>query len=198
MAQAAGAEAFDSGWILQQLARPLPADTPFLELRESELLEQPLRIQGTYRRPDPDTLVRQVRSPYVETTTLHAGRATIEREGRSPRSFSLSRAPELAGLQASFGALLAGDRAALEDGYAIGAWGGEDGWTMTMAPRSRALARRVQSITLFGAGDELRCIETLAVEDGLQRTLLGSAAQTAGDADVADGLLALCRGGAGG
>ena len=198
MAQAAGAEPFDSAWILRQLERPVPAATPFLELRDSELLEEPLRIEGEYRRPDEATLVREVRSPYAETTTLADGRATIEREGRSPRSFSLSRAPELAGLQASFGALLAGDHDALEGDYAIGAYGARDGWTMTMAPRDRALARRVQSISLFGAGDELRCIETLTADDEVQRTLLGSAAQAATDADAEDGFLALCRGGAGG
>ncbi|MGO1541889.1 MAG: LolA-related protein [Luteimonas sp.] len=198
MAQAGGAEPFDSAWILGQLERPVPAATPFLELRESDLLEAPLRIQGEYRRPDEGTLVREVHSPYAETTTLAEGRATIEREGRSPRSFSLSRAPELAGLQASFGALLAGDHAALEAAYAIGVYGAQDGWTMTMAPRDRALARRVQSISLFGAGDDLRCIETLTADDEVQRTLLGSAVQAASEDDAADGLLALCRGGAGG
>lgn len=197
-AQAAGAEPFDSGWILRQLERPVPAATPFVELRESELLDAPLRIVGEYRRPDEATLVREVRSPYAETTTLADGRATIEREGRAPRSFSLSRAPELAGLQASFGALLAGDHEALEAAYAIGAYGGEDGWTMTMAPRDRALARRVKSISLFGAGDELRCIETLTADDEVQRTLLGSAAEAAEGADAGDGFLALCRAGAGG
>ena len=197
-AQAAGAEPFDSGWILGQLEQPVPAATPFMELRESELLEAPMRISGEYRRPDADTLVRQVAAPYVETTTLRDGRATIEREGRSPRSFSLSRAPELAGLQASFGALLAGDHAALEQHYAIGAYGSADGWTMTMAPRSRGLARRVESISLFGAGGDLRCIETLTAEGEVQRTLLGDAALAAAEADAGDGFLALCRGGAGG
>lgn len=197
-AQATGAEPFDSGWILGQLKQPVPAATPFLELRESELLEAPMRISGEYRRPDELTLVRQVNAPYVETTTLKDGRATIEREGRSPRSFSLSRAPELAGLQASFGALLAGDRALLEQHYAIGAYGSADGWTMTMAPRSRDLARRVESISLFGAGDDLRCIETLTAQGEVQRTLLGGAARAAANADAGDGLLALCRGGAGG
>ena len=113
-AQETEAERFDSGWILARLKQPVPAATPFLELRESDLLDEPMRIRGEYRRPDEDTLVRQVTAPYVETTTLKDGRATIEREGRSPRSFSMSRAPELEGLQASFGALLAGDHAALE------------------------------------------------------------------------------------
>lgn len=197
-AQETEAERFDSGWILARLKQPVPAATPFLELRESDLLDEPMRISGEYRRPDEDTLVRQVTAPYVETTTLKDGRATIEREGRSPRSFSMSRAPELEGLQASFGALLAGDHAALEQHYAIGAWGTADGWTLTLAPRSRQLARRVESISLFGAGGDLRCIETVGAGGEVQRTLLGSAALAAADAQADDGFLALCRAGDGG
>lgn len=198
MAQAAGAEPFDSGWILRELARPAPAATPFMELRDSPLLAEPLRIEGEYRRPDAGTLVRAVRSPYAETTTLQKGRATIEREGRAPRSFALSRAPELAGLQDGFGALLAGDQAGLERHYAIGAWGDVGGWTMTLAPRDRALARRVRDVTLFGAGDELRCIETRAADGQVQRTLLGSAAEAAAGVDGSAGFERLCRAGSGG
>jgi hypothetical protein len=61
--------------------------------------------------------------PYVETTTITtdaagASQATVARAGKSPRTFALSRVPELARLQASFGALLAGDPVALEREYA--------------------------------------------------------------------------------
>lgn len=197
MAQAARAEPIDSGQVLRQLAQPAAARTPFVELRESELLDTPLKISGEYRRLEDNTLIREVVSPYAETTTLKDGRATVERAGRSLRSFSLSRAPELAGLQDTFGALLAGDRDALEENFAVGAWGAADGWTLTMAPRDRALARRVQGISLFGAGDELRCIETLGTDDSLQRTLLGSAAVAAADVDSAEDFERLCRASAG-
>ncbi|MGY0561537.1 LolA-related protein [Luteimonas sp. A277] len=197
MAQAVKADPIDSGQILRQMAQPTAAvSTPFVELRESELLDAPLKISGEYRRLEGNSLVREVRSPYAETTTLKDGRATVERAGRSPRSFSLARAPELAGLQDTFGALLAGDREVLEENFAVGAWGAVDGWTMTMAPRDRALARRVQGITLFGANDELRCIETLGTDDSLQRTLLGSAAVAAAEVDTAEGFERLCRSGA--
>lgn len=196
-AQAGDAEAVDSGWILRSLARPAPASTPFVELRESALLDAPLRVSGQYRRPDEDTLVRQVDAPYAETTTIRGGRATVEREGRPPRSFSLSRAPELAGLQASFGALLAGDHAALERHYAIRTAGEPGGWVMTMAPRDAALARRVRDIVLYGRNDELHCIQTRSAGDEVQRTLLGSAAQAAPDAADAQAVQALCHGGAG-
>ena len=46
----------------------------------SALLKAPLRIEGEYQRPDGDTLVRQVRAPYAETTTLRQGEATIASE----------------------------------------------------------------------------------------------------------------------
>src|SRR3546814_348246 len=73
--------------------------TNFVELRASRLLKEPLRLSGEYQRPDEDTLVRQVRVPYVETTTITtdatgAGHATVAREGKSPRSFALSRSEE--------------------------------------------------------------------------------------------------------
>lgn len=197
-AQAADAEAFGNAWILERLSRPAPVSTPFVELRDSPLLEQPLRISGEYARPDENTLVREVRAPYAETTTLQGGRATIAREGRSPRRFSLSRAPELAGLQASFGALLAGDHAALERHYQVATDGAPARWTMTLVPRERALAERVRDIVLHGAQDELRCIETRSAGDEVQRTLLGSAAGAAAQADDADAFERLCRGGAGG
>lgn len=193
----AAAQAADAGWILQKLARPAPTRTDFVELRGSKLLKQPLRLSGVYSRPDADTLVREVRAPYAETTTIRAGEATIARAGKSPRRFSLSRAPELAGLQASFGALLSGDRAALEKFYRIAAQGTRQRWTMILAPKDAALAAKVRDVALYGRGAELRCIETRAADSGeTQRTLLAGAARAAQGATTADALQALCRGGA--
>src|SRR5690606_9214635 len=116
--------------------------TPFVELRTSAVLKRPLRLSGEYRHPAPDTLVREVREPYAETTTIRNGQATIAREGRSPRSFALSRVPELAALQGSFGALLAGDRDALETLFALEAAGDAAGWTLTLRPRQAQTAER--------------------------------------------------------
>jgi len=192
---AATPDTVDSGWILARLAHPAPMQTPFVELRDSSLLKAPLRISGEYRRPDVATLVREVRSPYAETTTIREGQATIVRGQRS-RSFSLARVPELAGLQASFGALLAGDRATLERNYRIDATGTRQRWTLTLVPRDAALAAKLRDIVLHGRGAELRCFETEPAHGGdTQRTLLASAARAADG--VADGkaLAALCTAG---
>ena len=190
---ASAAQGVAADWILSALARPAPVRTDFVELRGSPLLKAPLRLSGEYRRPDADTLVREVRSPYRETTTLRAGEATIARDGKAPRTFSLSRVPELAGLQSSFGALLAGDRVGIERSYAVTAAGTRERWTLTLAPKDKALATRVRDIVLYGQGAELRCIETRPAKGDLQRTLLASAALAAKPGSDAKTLEALCR-----
>lgn len=190
---ASAAQGVAADWILSALARPAPVRTDFVELRGSPLLKAPLRLSGEYRRPDADTLVREVRSPYRETTTLRAGEATIARDGKAPRTFSLSRVPELAGLQSSFGALLAGDRIGIERSYAVTAAGSRERWTLTLAPKDKALATRVRDIVLYGQGAELRCIETRPAKGDLQRTLLASAALAAKPGSDAKTLEALCR-----
>jgi hypothetical protein len=174
--------------------------TAFVELRGSPMLKAPLRISGEYRRAQDGTLVREVRAPYTETTTITAGAANggevvVARAGKPPRRFALARAPELVALHASFGALLSGDREALERHYRIDAGGRRERWTLTLVPKQAGLAKQVEAITLHGRGAELRCIETRRPEQPVQRTLLAGAAHEAGAAIDAGALAALCHGG---
>ena len=185
--------AVDAGWILARMARPVPSRTPFLELRGSPLLEAPMRVTGEYRRPAADVLVREVSAPHPEATTLRDGAIEIKRNGKV-RRFALSRAPELAGLQAGFGALLAGDRDTLEQHYALAAKGTRKDWVLTLSPTDAALAAKLRRIVLHGQGAEVRCIETQPVNGDLQRTLLAGTAVAAADVADAGALAALCRG----
>lgn len=186
----------DSDWILSRLAKPAPARTSFVELRGSKLLKKPLRLQGEYLRPDADTLVRQVTAPYAETTTIRAGEVEIARAGRAPRHFSLARVPEMAALQSSFGALLTGDRQLLEQHYQLDTQGTRQRWTMTLIPRDEAVQQKLQAVTLYGRGAELRCIEAQPVGAEAQRTLLAGAARAAAGVNAAGALATLCYGGA--
>lgn len=189
--------AVDSDWILSKLARPAPMHTMFVELRDSKLLKAPLRIEGEYRRPDNDTLVREVRAPYAETTTIRSGTVSIQRAGKSARTFSLSRVPELGGLQASFGALLSGDRSLLQQHYRLTSSGTHQHWTLLLAPKDTRFAAKVRDITLYGRGTELRCIETASTGTGdVQRTLLAGAAHDATSAMTGEALAVLCHNGA--
>jgi len=167
--------------------------TAFVEVRGSALLKAPLRIAGVYGRPDAATLVRDVQSPYRETTTIRAGEATIARAGKAPRRFPLSRAPELAALQASFGALLAGDRAALARHWRIATSGPRERWRMTLQPKDAGAVGALREVVLHGRGAELRCIESRLAKGDVQRTLLASAARDAGPALDGEALAALCQ-----
>lgn len=170
-----------------------------MELRGSPLLKEPLRISGEYQRPSEGVLVREVNAPYAETTTITDSEVTIARAGKRPRTFALSRAPELAGLQASFGALLTGDRTQLEQHYRVTSSGSRGNWTMTLKPRQAELAAKLERVALYGRGAELRCIETVPAGKGeLQRTLMAGAARSASDIRDPAALTALCRGQSGG
>lgn len=183
----------DAGWILAKLQRPTPSSTSFVELHDSPLLRAPLRLSGEYRRPDADTLVREVHVPYLETTTIRASDVTIARAGKTPRTFSLARVPELASLQASFGALLSGDRRLLEQHYHLTSAGARNHWTLTLSPTDAALTTRVQQIVLYGRGAELRCIETQPAKGPVQRTLLAGAAHDATGVTDTAALATLCH-----
>lgn len=177
----------------------MPDRTAFVELRGSALLKAPLRIEGEYRRPREDVLVREVRAPYAETTTIDTGaaaRVTLVRAGKPPRTFALSRVPELASLQTSFGALLAGDRAAIERHYRLAADGTRQQWRLRLRPKDAALAATLREVVLYGRGAELRCIETLPLQGEPQRTLVAGAAQAAAGVQDSGALAALCRHGA--
>ncbi|KAF1685717.1 fatty acyl CoA synthetase [Pseudoxanthomonas broegbernensis] len=185
----------DVDWVLEAVARPAPSRTPFVELRDSPLLKQPLRLQGEYRREQDGRLVRRVESPYLETTTLTAGEAVIERAGRAPRRIALRQAPELAAVQAGFGALLAGDRELLQETYAVQAQGVRERWTLRLVPRDPRLAASLARIDLRGRGVELRCVESHPAKGEPQRTLMAGAAAAATGVDDASALAALCHDG---
>lgn len=193
-AQSTSKNSVDSGWILSKLAQPAPMRTSFVEVRSSRLLKNPLRLHGEYRRPDDKTMIRDVRAPYAETTTIRGDQATIARAGKSPRTFSMSRAPQLAGMQASFGALLSGDRKAIARDFNVTTEGTRAQWRMQMVPKQAGLKQHVRNIMLYGRGSELRCIETRATRgDDVQRTLLASAARSVSATTPSEKLVTLCQ-----
>lgn len=184
--------------LLAKLARPTPAETPFVELRGSVLLKQPQRLQGRLQQPDTDTLVREVMTPFHERTTIRAENVLIERydnDSSKPRTrkFSLRRAPELEGLLSSFTSLLRGDRALLEKNYTVQMDDGAS-WKLQLTPRDPRLLKRVSGITLRGRGNALECMQLNQPDGQRTLTLLGVAAVAAANVSDATALGALCEG----
>ncbi|MFC4726897.1 LolA-related protein [Coralloluteibacterium thermophilus] len=189
----ADAAALDA--LLADLARPPPSAVDFVEVRESALLDAPVRSTGRLEQPDADTLVRDVRTPQRERTVIRDGRVEMEREGRRVRRFSLDRAPELRGLLASFRGMLGGDSTLLTEHYRTALETADDGrWSLSLAPRDPRLAQHVRQIVLQGPKGDVACMHIEQTESGGSLTLLGRAAERAADIDDMDALRALCGG----
>jgi hypothetical protein len=189
--------ALDLEGLLQHLARPAPATTPFIEVHFSQMLARPLVISGKLEYLGPDGLARTVEQPYHERTEIHGDTVTVEREHDKPRQFSLKHAPELKSLLGSFAALLSGDRSALRAEFDLDLQGEGEAWTLALTPRDAHVRRRIQSITVIGEGDAPRCLNTREPGDTATVMLVGQATQTTLPAQPDRAWLdRQCRGGA--
>src|SRR3546814_10151110 len=100
--------------LIAGLGQPAPAHTAFAEARFLQVLERPLVVSGELAWLGGDKLQRRVDHPQQETATIADGEVTQQRAGKRPRHFSLKRAPQLQALLDSFGALISGDAARLQ------------------------------------------------------------------------------------
>jgi len=163
--------------LLQHLARPAPATTPFTEVHFSPLLSRPLIVSGELEYSGPDSLARTVEKPYSEHTEIKGDTVTVTRGSGKPRTFSLQRAPELKILLSSFTALLSGNRQQLEQSFTLTINGDEAHWSLGLSPRDSRISQRVTAITVDGAGGSPRCMTTRAPDGSVTIMLMEDAAK---------------------
>jgi hypothetical protein len=190
----AAAAAPDLDTLLQHLARPAPATTPFVEVHFSPLLSRPLIVSGELRYGGPDSLARTVEKPYSEHTEIHGDEVSVVRGDGKPRTFSLQRSPELKTLLTSFSALLGGNRQQLESSFTLAVGGDDAHWSLQLTPRDSRVSQRVAHITVSGEAASPRCMITTAPDGSVTVMLMEEAARTpvAPDIDRA-GLEKVCR-----
>jgi hypothetical protein len=170
------AAAPDARSLIAGLAREVPSTTVFVEARFSSMLREPLVVSGELWYGGPADLERRVTKPLRETTTVRGDSVRVEREGEAARTFGLKRSPQLAGYLAAFGALLAGDAAALEEAFVISVAGEDAAWTLVLTPRDERARRRIAAIEVRGGRSEPHCVATRDQEAGGSVLLLGAAA----------------------
>ena len=179
--------------LLARLARPAPATTAFVEVRYSRLLAEPLQVSGELAYRKEGELVRRVTRPFRETTTIRADQVVVDREGQKRRRFALSRAPELRGVLASFGALLAGDRATLERHFTPALTQAGTEWTLVLVPRDARSRKRLVDVTITGSAEQARCFSVNEVDGDASVMWVGPAPAGALPPERA-ALERLCRG----
>ena len=138
----------------------------FAEARFSALLLAPIVVSGELAYPAPSSLDRIVTAPYRERTSIRGDSVTVAREGERARTFALRRAPELRGLLTGFGALLAGDAAAIKNDFDVSVSGSAEAWRLELTPRDETVKGRLTSLVASGAGGDLRCLVVFNAREG--------------------------------
>ena len=162
--------------MLAKLARPAPATTPFVEVRYSKLLDQPIVVKGQLEYHEDGALVRAVNEPFRERTEIKGETVSIERVGKSPRRFSLKRAPQLRSMLAGFGAVLGGTRARLEQDFNLALKGDPAHWQLAMTPKLPSVGKYVRDISIQGRENEPQCVIVTQPDDEASVMLVGKAA----------------------
>jgi hypothetical protein len=181
--------------LIAALGQPAPARTAFAEARFMRVLDRPLVVSGELAWLGGDRLQRRVDHPQQETATIADGEVTQQRAGKSPRHFSLARAPQLQLLLDSFVALLSGDAGRLQQAFEISQAGdAATAWTLTLAPRDAKLAKTVASIAIDGVGRQSRCMRMQEADGDLAIDLLGALASKMPAQPTREALQALCQG----
>jgi hypothetical protein len=179
-----GSSALDADALLQHLARPAPATTPFVEVHFSPLLSRPLIVSGELEYDGPDALARTVEKPYSEHTEIHGDQVSVVRGNGKPRTFSLQRAPDLKLLLSSFSALLGGNRQQLEQGFSLSLSGDDTHWSLGLTPRDNRVSARVSRILVTGAAGSPRCMTTTSPDGSVTVMLMEEAAKTTVAPDI--------------
>lgn len=170
--------ALDVDTLLKSLAHPAPATTPFVEVRYSKLLEQPIVVKGQLEYHEDGTLVRAVNEPFKERTEIKGDAVSVDRVGRTPRKFSLKRAPELRTMLGGFAAVLGGGRGTLDEDFNLAATGETEQWKLALTPKSPQVGKYVRDIAIQGSQNEPRCIVVTQPDDESSVMLVGAAAET--------------------
>jgi hypothetical protein len=181
--------------LIAALGQPAPAHTAFAEARFLQVLARPLVVSGQLSWLGGDQLQRRVDHPQQETSTIANGEVTQQRVGKSPRHFSLKRAPQLQVLLDSFVALLSGDAGRLQQAFEIRQTGdAAAAWTLTLLPRDAKVAKTVASITIDGYAKESRCMHMQEADGDVAIDLLGALATKMPAQPTREALQALCQG----
>lgn len=165
--------------LVASLRREPPSQTAYAEVRFLHMLKRPLVLRGELGYGGPGKLSKRVDAPYRETMMIAGSDVRVQREGKSERSFSLDRAPELGALLSGFSALLGGDAVALNRDFSVEAVQRNADWRLTLKPRSPALAKQLAAMIVDGRGGEPRCFTLQEADGDASVMLLGELAKAA-------------------
>ncbi len=137
---------------LAAFAVPRDVVQPYTEQRMSGKLRSPLQLEGTIVFAGNGDLVKTVTAPFSETVTVADSLVRLQRPDQT-REFSLNKNKGLYELFSGLKAMLGGSEPKLTELFDVTVQNDGDRRVFLCKPRSRALGRQVELITIVVAGD---------------------------------------------
>lgn len=150
---------WQSGDLLELLARQKSGRANFVEKKYIGILDKPVESSGTLAFSAPDKLEKRTLKPRPELLRLDGDKLYVEQAGKQPMNLALSSYPEVAAFVDSIRATLAGDRRALEKNYRLSLSGAPEKWQLILLPRYSQMSDLLTRILIAGRQGEVLRIE---------------------------------------
>lgn len=154
---------WDIDRLMQSLSKAKPGRATFVERKYIAMLDRPLESSGELLYTPPDRLEKRTLKPKPESMLVDGSSLVIER-GTKKYAMQLQDYPELEGFIDSVRGTLAGDRKALERSYKLTLEGGNEHWTLILAPSDARMATMVQQIRIAGSRDNVLSIDVIQAD----------------------------------
>jgi hypothetical protein len=163
-APANSAQALDLDSILDAVSITPPDRVSFREIRHNKMLKEELVISGYLEYLGEGKLRKVVEYPFAETFQVEAGQIQVERGGETkilPAKHNRGFSVMLNGIEA----IISGQSERLTSDFNYELAGTEDAWVLLLMPRSKRVARQLESIRVTGDATRVTQIR-LSLDEG--------------------------------
>ncbi|MDH3510047.1 MAG: hypothetical protein OER85_04230 [Gammaproteobacteria bacterium] len=155
-----GDDAVRVATILGGIDTPRGEPIPFIEKRQSQLLEEPLVLYGNVLFTQEGTLSKRIERPFQERVTISANSMELERKGRV-RRVSLDKRAGVKVFYAGMRALLERDTDALIELFDVSTFADEEAnWRIELVPKEAGLRTFVEQLIISGRGSHVLTVHT--------------------------------------
>lgn len=146
------------GQLMTLLAQRRHAEVEFEQTQYLAALRHPLHSRGIMIYDAPSHLEQRTLEPHPQSMVLDQQQLTVQ-TGSRQRVLQLDEYPQVAVLIEGIRATLAGDRAALEQSFALAPHGDLDHWQLELRPRATQSPALVDEIRIAGEHDAILRVE---------------------------------------
>ena len=150
--------------VLAAVAIDPPQSVRFREERHNPMLDEPMLLTGTMEYLERGKMRKRVETPFQESYLVEPGQVSIER-GTEIDVIRGRQGKFIAGFLGGIEAVLAGDMHALEASFEIRLEGTPQAWTLNLSPRSKRLAKHMQSLIVKGNTEHVDSIRVQLDEE---------------------------------